>query len=155
MFVSTYNTYVSATNSTKDTKQSSSVNKEDTSFSSKFSQQTQAKSTLSPNIPIDYVEKNKSFFTKLNLENQDNDTKQLKEIKQEFTSHKTLFNAKQAYSENAKIFSLIKLPQHTIDQIPKIDKKLPTDIQEIKEKKLRHIMVNTYIQNDRYFQITA
>ena len=46
-------------------------------------------------------------------------------------------------------------PSVTLSQTPSIDKKQSLDIQKIQEKNLRQTMVNTYLANDKYFQITA
>ncbi len=72
-----------------------------------------------------------------------------------FSSNATLQSAKVAYSSNSTMFSLLKKPTATIDQTPTIDKTLPLDIQEIKENNMRHLMVNTYLANDNYYQTTA
>ena len=53
------------------------------------------------------------------------------------------------------MFPIIKKPAFTLSQTPKIDEKLPLDVQEAKEKTLRHTMLNTYISNDNYYRITA
>jgi hypothetical protein len=66
-------------------------------------------------------------------------------------------SAEQAYSEGVKkfAFALRNTKVTTIDQTPKIDTTLPNEIQELKESKLRHKMVNTYLSNDRYYQLTS
>ena len=62
---------------------------------------------------------------------------------------------KTAYADNLKMFSLNLPPSKTLSQTPKIDTKLPKDVQELKEQDLRKKMVNAYISNDKYYLNTA
>ncbi len=161
MFVSSYSTYVSANTSERTARTRSSDTKENTSFSYKRS--SDPKPLTQHNFPVDYIAQSKTFGNKIELELQkeqlqDNNNKELKQLKssmKELDTYSTLQNAKQAYKDNSKIFSLLRIPHVTLDQTPTIDKKLPNDLQELQEKSLRQEMLNTYVQNDSYYQITA
>ena len=117
----------------------------------------------SSNLPINYISKSKVSYNQREAEAQrqqlqkqpDKEFINTKNTLIKFNGQNTLFNAKNAYESNSKIFSLFRIPHVSLDQTPKIDKDLPRKAQEVKEINLRHEMVNTYIENDRYFQITA
>ena len=161
MFVSSYSTYVSTNTSERTARTRSTDTKENTSFSYKRS--NDPKPLKQHNFPVDYIAESKTFGNKIELELQkeqlqgsnNEEIKQLKNSMQELNAYSTLQNAKQAYKDNSKIFSLLRIPHATLDQTPTIDKKLPDDLQELQEKSLRQEMLNTYIQNDSYYQITA
>lgn len=163
MFVSSYNTYIQTNTSDKVTKQKDQTSKSEPSFSSKFLEQPKLEPVIVSTLPVDYVNKAKSFNNKLEMKrqeealknpNNDNASKS-KELTKEFTSRKTLQNAQTAYEDNSKMFSLYKKPHHSLDQTPSTDTNLPENIQKLKEQNMRRTMVNTYLQNDRYYQITA
>ena len=151
MFVSSYNTYISTNTSDRTQKHGAEKSgRESASFDTKLSTKpTQVLNKLS-NLPIDYVSNYKSYNNQQKLQEQTQDFNKTK-----FTKMTAMSSAKVAYEDNSKLFSLLQKPHATQDQTPKIDKKLPKEIQEIKEKNLRHTMVNTYLANDNYYQITA
>ncbi len=161
MFVSSYSTYVTANTSERTARTRSSDTKQSTSFSYKRS--SDPKPLLQHNLPVDYIAKSKTLGNKIELAlqkelTQDDNNKELKQLKSSikaFDTYTTLQNAKQAYKDNSKIFSLLRIPHATLDQTPTIDKKLPSELQKLQEKSLRQEMLNTYIQNDSYYQITA
>jgi len=101
-------------------------------------------------LPIDYVSSYKSFQNQQKLQEQlqGQDSFTLKGLN-------TLANAKNAYEESAKKFSLAKKPTFALDLTPKIDITMPQETKEAKVKTLRQTMVNTYLANDRYYRITA
>jgi hypothetical protein len=150
MFVSSYNTYISTNNSNRSENYKSKEVKSDTTFSSELSKFTLLKSYTQTDLPIDYVSNYKSFSNqqKLYEQMQNFNSQELKKLT-------TFSDAKVAYEENTKMFPIIKKPTFTLSQTPKIDEKLPLDVQEAKEKTLRHTMLNTYIANDNYYRITA
>ncbi len=162
MFVSSYSTYISTNSSNKSTKDKVQTAQNSSTYTSK-PEETPKTTLASSAIQIDYISKSKTFHNKLEAQLQQRqlqnpNDKEIAETKNrvtEFSTHKSLQSAKQAYSENSKIFSLFKIPQPTLDQTPKTDKRTSLEIQEIQEQNLRHVMVNTYIQNDKYYQITA
>ena len=151
MFVSSYSTYINTGTSDKTNKlkidNQKNVSK---SFSSELSKSTLLEAYSSNKLPIDYVSNYKSFNNKQRLQ-------QLVKSQNELDLKRTtvINNAKTAYEDNSKMFSLLKKPTTTLNQIKKIDEKLPQNIQDIQKSNLKHTMVNTYIENDRYYQITA
>ena len=53
------------------------------------------------------------------------------------------------------MFSLIAEPSTTLNQTPKVDKKLPNNLQELKAQFIRKDMISAYTANESYFNITA
>ncbi|MBU1659491.1 hypothetical protein KKG72_10655 [bacterium] len=161
MFISSYNTYASSGTSDKGRRYDADKRLEDVSLYFKRTDSAERKSDNSFNLPVNYILK-RNFDTKLEPEFQKQQLQNPKEqdsihdtIKK-FTNYQTLQNAKTAYEENSKLFSIFsKKPHLTQNQTPNTDKRLPKDIQEIKEKNMRNTMVNTYLANDKYYQITA
>lgn len=151
MFVSSYNTYVSTDTSNKTNGYKSGESRERRDFfGDELSKFTVVKSHTDKNLPIDYISNYKSFNNQQKLQEQlqNKDGFELKKLN-------IINNAKAAYEENTKMFSQLKKPTITLSHTPKIDEKLPRDVKEAKEKTLRHLMVNTYLANDKYFQVTA
>ena len=163
MFVSSYNTYIQTNASHKTEKQKIEKSESDSAFSAKLFEKPKLKLS-STSFPVDYISKGKSsknqveiqrqLFVLQNPENieQKNQTK----LKKAFTSQQKMKSAQTAYKDNSRLFSLLQKPQtKTIDQTPKVNVKLPENIQELKEENMRRVMVNAYIQNDKYYKITA
>lgn len=151
MFISSYSTYIGTTVSDKVNKERVERSKDESEFfSSKLSQNQLAQTNISKNLPIDYISNYKSFNNQQKLQEQAQSQSEIK-----FTQIKAMKNAKEAYEDNSKMFSLLRKPHVSLNQTSTIDEKLPQDIQELKEKNLRHVMVNTYLANDKYYQITA
>lgn len=151
MFVSTYATFITPNSSNKtDSHKTKEPKSESESFSKELSNSAIVRSHTDKNLPIDYISNYKSFNNQQKLQEQlqTHDELRLKQLT-------TTINAKVAYDGNSTMFSLVRKPALTLSQTPKIDEKLPNDAKEAKEKNLRHVMVNTYAANNRYFQITA
>ena len=151
MYVSSFSTYINADSAIKtqqskvqETKKSSDL------FETKFLSKTVKNIDTSIKFPIDYISNYKALNNQQKLQEDFQNVEKNKFLKLETQS-----SAKSAYSDNSKMFSQILPPRATLDQTPRIDKKLPTNIQDIKEKNLRNTMVNTYISNESYYQITA
>ena len=53
------------------------------------------------------------------------------------------------------MFSLVQKPSVPTNRFKKADTSLPQNILDLKESNLKNKMVNTYIENDKYYQITA
>jgi type IV secretory pathway TraG/TraD family ATPase VirD4 len=162
MYVSSYNTYIQTNTSKTNEKQKVSESKAGSSFSSKLREQPKLKLSSFVNLPVDYI--SKSSKTQVEIQRESRKLQNPQDIEQNrrekqiiaISQKQTLQSAKIAYQDNSKLFSLIQKPQtKTIDQTPKNDLKLPTNIQELKEENMRRVMVNTYIQNDKYYKITA
>lgn len=151
MFVSSYNTYIS-TNSTDRSQRTgaSDSKKSDYSSASKYVDSPIVESKIAKNIPISYISNYKAFNNKQRLLQQFNNPDG-----ERFSKINTQQNMKTAYAENSKVFSLVQQPGLTLNQLNKIDAKLPKNIQELKDENMRRTMINAYISNDRYFDITA
>ena len=164
MFVSSYNTYINTNSSQRNTKSSAENTQSDTKlFATKLAQSTPSKSLLNSNTPINYVNQNNASYNKELLRSEqeykkdssNNEFKKTAASTAKFSTNLTLSNAKVAYTENSSLFSFLRKPQASLDQTPKVDATVSKNIQEVKESNIRHTMVNTYVENDRYYQITA
>jgi len=151
MFVSSYSTYISTNTSDKTDKYKAQPSKNDSdSFSKELQKSPILKSHINQTLPIDYISNYKSFNNQQKLQQLAKSQDELK-----LKSISSMNNAKVAYEDNSKMFSLIKKPMASLSQTYSVNKKLPQEMQEIQEKNLRHVMVNTYLSNDRYYHITA
>jgi len=151
MFVSSYNTYISTNNSQKDTNQKIDKPKASaSSFDSKLKQNEVLESKNTQNLPITYISNYKAFSNKQKLQEEFQNKDAAK-----YTKINAIKSAKEAYKDNSIMFSLFLEPKATQSQTPSIDATLPSDLQKLQEKQLRHTMVNTYLANDKYYQITA
>ncbi len=163
MFVSSYSTYIQTNASERTNKSRESFSKDSSLFSSKLLDTPKLELQSASNLPVDYVYKAKSFNTKLELTRQEEALKnpfsdtivQSKELTKSFMSTKILENAKSAYEDNTKMFSYSRKPHIALDQTPQMDTRLPENAQQMQELHMRHVMVNTYAQNDKYYKITA
>jgi len=146
MFVSSYSTYIDATANKKvENKKSQVSSKPSEHFSSKLLQTTpQSEVILSKKLPLNYISNYKSLYNRQQLQEKDLQTNPAK-IK--FSKLSSITNAQASYSENSKMFSLFIKPKTTLDQTPKVEKN--------QESVMRAKMVNTYIANDKYYNITA
>ncbi len=151
MFVSSFSTYIN-TESTNRAKQERVQENKSTaeSFETKLLSKTVQNVATSPKFPINYISNYKALNNQQKLQENPQNSEKTK-----FAKLEAEVEAKHAYSDNSKIFSLILAPRATLDQTPKINKELPKNIQDIKENNLRHTMLNTYIANESYYRITA
>jgi hypothetical protein len=152
MFVSSYSTYIDTNRLQKSQETQKEERKTDSSAFSKqlkFNPTALQKST--GNIPINYISDYKVLNNQQKLQQ---DTEQNMQ-KLKFSKIKAFDSAKTAYTDNTKIFSLLVKPSATLDQTPKVDKKMPPKAQEAKEAIMKHQMVNTYLANENYYRITA
>ena len=151
MYVSSFNTFVNTDSTTRThankVKESKSVPE---SFKTKLLSKTVKNLNTSPKFPINYISNYKALNNQQKLQENPQNSAKTKFLKLEAE-----VEAKNAYSDNSKIFSLILAPRATLDQTPKINRELPRNIQDIKENNLRHTMLNTYIANENYYKITA
>jgi len=151
MFVSSYNTYVSANNPDRITEQKVDKAKSSkNSFESKLEQSSILESKNTKNLPITYISNYKAFSNKQKLQEQFKNQDGIK-----YNKINSMKNAQTAYKDNSTTFSLLLKPKVTQSQTPKINKKLPSEFQKAQEQTMRHTMVNTYLANDKYYQITA
>ncbi len=151
MYVSSFSTYIN-TESTARTQQSKLQGSKNSAglFKTKLLSKTVKNVDTSPKFPINYISNYKALNNQQKLQE---NPKNIEKIK--FLELSTQNSAKNAYSDNSKLFSFTIAPRATLDQTPRIDKKLPQNIQNIKEENLRHTMVNTYVANENYYKITA
>jgi len=151
MYVSSFNTFVNTDSTTRThankVKESKSAPE---SFKTKLLSKTVKNLDTSPKFPINYISNYKALNNQQKLQENPQNSAKTKFLKLEAEAE-----AKNAYSDNSKIFSLILAPRATLDQTPKINRELPQNIQDIKENNLRHTMLNTYIANENYYKITA
>ena len=151
MYVSSFNTYINTESTTRTQQNRVQESKSSAkSFETKLLSKTVKNVDTSPKFPINYISNYKSLNNQQKLQENLQSSEKTKFLKLEAE-----IEAKNAYTDNSKIFSLILAPRTTIDQTPKINKNLPQNIQDIKEKNLRHTMVNTYVSNENYYKITA
>ena len=151
MYVSSFNTYISTESSTKTQQNRIQESKNGANtFESKLLSKTVKNVDTSSRFPINYISNYKTLNNQQKLQENFQNSDKTKYLKLEAE-----FKAKNAYNTNSKIFSLILPPRATLDQTPTIDQKLPQNIQDIKEKNLRHTMVNTYISNENYYKVSA
>ena len=164
MFVSSYSTYIPKTSSDKSLKVNNEREKDTkSSFSSILLSTSKIGTKTLSSLPIDYVITNKTFGNKqqvehqrLSLEHKDTrDSTNTKKLSEIFSKQNLLINAVSSYSSNTKMFSLRQKPQATINQTPTISTKQPLETQELQINNLRYTMVNTYRENDKYYQIIA
>ena len=162
MFVSSYNTYIQTNNSNKARKDVEKSNESRSDFASTLKTQPVRVENHSE-IPSNFLSTNQILKNrqKIEYQQQKSSTPNNKEIVKtvnianRFTQFKTLNNAKTAYNDNSKMFSLKRKPLLTLDQTPKIEKNISEDLKKVKEQNLRNTMVNTYISNENYYKITA
>ena len=164
MFVSAYNTYIQPNTSDKNIKSRfDKQNSSSASFKSKLFENSPPVDLKNSSLPVDYISKSKAFNNKLEIETQKeklaaNQEKPFNDTKRtigRFIDQSSILNAKNAYETNSKMFSLIPKPHHPLDFTPKVDTNLPQKAQETKENHLRNKMVNTYMENEIYYKITA
>ena len=151
MFLAPYNTYISTNNSDRITNQKADKSKSSSdSFESKLLQNATLESKDPNNLPISYISNYKAFSNKQKLQEQFQNKNENK-----YNKISAIKNAKNAYADNSVMFSLLSKPKATQNQTPQINRQLSTDIQKAQEQLIRYTMVNTYLDNDKYYQITA
>ncbi len=152
MFVSSYTTFID-TNRTPKSQESKKEERrtESSSFTKALDPQPTKLQTQTLHLPINYI----SDYKVLNNQQKLQQDMQKNTQKLKFSKMKTFDSAKNAYSDNSKIFSLLIKPKATLNQTPRIDTKMPPQAQEAKESIMKHKMVNAYIANENYYRITA
>lgn len=157
MFVSSYSTFIdtSATKRIQNDK-NNLEKKPKESFSKQLIETTGKDVILSKNLPLNYISNYKAISNKQALEQQiqGRDEQQVR-AKIKFTKLSAQSSAQVSYTDNSKIFSLRVPPKLTLDQTPKLNKKLPVEALKTQEGALKNLMVNTYVANENYYRITA
>lgn len=151
MYVSSFNTYINSESTAKTHSNRGQEKKNSTeSFETRLLSKTVKNVDSTPKFPINYISNYKALNNQQKLQDNSQNSEKTK-----FSKLEAEAEAKNAYSDNSKLFSLVLPPRATLDQTPTIDKKLPQNIQDIKEKNLRQTMVKTYISNENYYRVTA
>jgi len=164
MFVSSFNTYVTNDFSQKVAKSRNSEQKrESASFQFKMLNNPLKLSNTSAK-PINYISNSHTKYTKQMLdvaqkEIQSLEKKNFKKAQESTKNFKTstlLKSASTAYATTFTSFHSLRKPHTPVsNQTPQVDKNLPKEAQEAQESAIRHTMVNTYLENDKYYKITA
>jgi len=150
MHVSSYSTFINTNSSQKVQREREVPQKESKTSFTKLSPTPDKVLDKTSKLPINYVSDYKVLNNQQKLQEETPNNAKVK-----FSKIKTFVSAKDAYTDNSKNFSLLVKPSATLDQTPKIDKKMPQKAQDAKEAIMKHTMVNTYIANDNYYKITA
>ena len=156
MFVSSYSTYLHTNTTDKNAKKDASKElSSEKSFNLKGL--TSPQNTTKPlvNTPVNYQSNQQFLRIKAKAQQQvDQNTQNNQTTK--FSIMNSQIKASSAYSDNSTMFSLMPKNQPTIKQTTQnINQHLPQEIKDIKESFLKVKMVNTYISNNNYYQITA
>ena len=156
MFVSTYSTYLNTNSVNKTTKEKDTLlpSKPFSLFESENIKSTLPSSNLLKNSMVNYLSHNKILSTKQRIYQQLEQNSTEANIKK-LTNISSKINAPATYAENTKMFPLTLREQLTLKGKEPVDKNLPKDLQELKKSNLKLEMVNTYIANDKYYQLTA
>jgi len=150
MFVSTYSTYLHT--NTTDNIVKNQERKESSSFNIKSLKSTENTTKQLVNTPVNYISESKALKTKAQIQQQEEQNNSVTR----FTSINSQMKVSSAYASNSTMFSLMIKHQTPVKQdSANINQNLPQDIKDIKESFLRDEMVNTYVANNNYFQITA
>ena len=140
MFVSSYNTYLSAshieTNRSQKKEGGFSLKKEKTAPTDLPAKFAEVK------LPVSYISEFKVLRNQQKLQEQ---TQQSQKTK--FTKVTTLKNAQIAYGENSTIFSLLKKPKVPLGRMQ--------SSYIMSNASMKQNALNTYIANDNYYKVTA
>lgn len=156
MFVSSYSTYLHTNTTDKNTKKiDSSESSSDKSFSLKGLHSSQNTTKPLVNTPVNYQSNHQSLRTKAKIQQQvEQNTQNTQTTK--FSTISSQIKASSAYIANSTMFSLMPKNQPSIKQSTQdINQNLPQEVKDIKESFLKVKMVNIYISNNNYYQITA
>lgn len=166
MFISSYNTYINAINTTNKPEKKLQEDSK-TTFTLKDTKNTLSKNLLNfsnNSQHIDYLSSSKVFQNKLILEYQQEQMQNpkskeklstLERITKQFNKPISLENISSIYIQNSKKFSIMKKPLSPICQKEPQKSEKNFSLNRAKEKILREEMINTYIQNENYFNIPA
>ena len=153
MFVSSYSTYIDTATTKRVTQERKDVEKKPSdSFGSKLLETSAKDVSANQKLPINYISNYKSLHNKQQLQEK---TLSQNANSAKFSKLNSMSSAKVAYTDNSQMFALIQKPKQTIDQTPKISRYLPEKTQAKQEGIMKINMVNTYIANDNYYQITS
>ncbi|MBN2781839.1 MAG: hypothetical protein JXQ66_01200 [Campylobacterales bacterium] len=150
MFVSSYSTFIHNINinKTRPTTETKFDEKQKSNFKVNLEEHNSKVLTSKPDAstPINYISNYKAFANQQKLQN-DEKLFSSKKDSEKFSSINSLKNAKESYEVNSRMFPRVRIPHITLSNVMQDTIDLP--------KALQNTMVNTYIDNERYFQITA
>ncbi|MDD2906873.1 MAG: hypothetical protein WBK95_08105 [Sulfurimonas sp.] len=152
MFVSSYTTYVQTSTQNKPSQSKEYDSKNSSGFSTKLSQKTSETTFQKPAVALDYISKNNTFYTKLVLEkNLDEQSRETKELSNKFTQQSVLQDAKTAYSQAPKVTSFFREALNSFTKTQESESPISDQTQELQEKQMRKLMINTYTANENYY----
>lgn len=153
MFVSSYSTFIHTNTTDKTAKTNASKEPYlDKSFNVKGLSSSQNLTNSLVNTPVNYLSNYKSLNTKAQIQQQAEQNNQTTK----FAIMNSQIKASSAYTANSIMFSLMPKSQPALKHnTQNIDQNLPQEIKDIKESFLKIKMVDTYISNNNYYQITA
>jgi len=144
MYISTFSTFTHNSTLNKSTNGELSKTKKNI-FSDNRVEKKSINSLEKEQLPVNYISKNSSFSTQLMLQTSN---QKLANITQNYSNIKRTKNAKAAYEENSHIsFSFYKV-ENTLSQI------VHYESQPVEKASYKN-MLNIYIENEKYYQITA
>ena len=151
MFVSSYTTYINPSVSEKNTKERLEQNKESfTNFNAKTSlfdaDTSKALLSITKKLPLDYISEYKVMHNQQKLHFE---PKPLAEEKSKFTKMFTLQSAQEAYIQNSTLFVTSR------KQGASLQMRHSEELEGAHKDVLKRKMINTYIQNDQYYKLTA
>ena len=150
MFVSSYNTYIHTNTTDKTTKSKESASASGSkSFESKLLHTSQIAQTESKNTPINYLDGSKIFKNRQKLQQNIESKEELANVNK-FNKFSSVKSAKVAYTNNSHIFSIVAKPKPTLTTTSNM-----INGDEFSKQKEKFSAINTYLQNDRYYRITA
>jgi len=139
MFVSSYNTYISKSNS-QNVKQDSNHRNSSKEYSNKlFTIDNNIKNESVTTLPLNYISEYKS------LSNQQKLVKKDQSQENKYNKINTFVSAKKAYNENSISFTISYTPKPAISEINN------NSILNVSTTQA----LNTYIENDNYYRVTA
>jgi len=149
MYVSSFSTFVHSSSTQKIHKQNTDTQSVKNSFNKEFNE-VSVNSKLQKQLPVNYISNYKVLNNQQKLQGDKNT--------QEFTKFSKISaktNAKEKYEKEMTIFSFSSMPKVALQQTPTISTKLSPEAQTISEQNLRNTMIDTYIANESYYQITS
>ena len=149
MFVSSYNTYIpqKTTHKPQESVQENNEREFKPGDSKLFSKQLDKVITSSVKIPLNYISNYKSLHNQQLLEQQSKSSKNYAQTK--YAKINTMKSAQSAYKDGSQLFSLLPKPKIALMEVIKQPKNLQQN------SALKSKIVNTYIENDNYYKITA
>lgn len=165
MFVSSYNTYLNAINTTHTTKKVSQEKKDSFAFLEIEKGDAKKSFELFTNHQhVDYIASTNTFQTKLLIQQQEEKLKDppsqdrlatLENITKRFHKEISLKSVSSKYLENTQRFSYMKKPLNTLNYLKSFQGEENQILKKAKEKVLYQEMLSAYKANDNYFSLST